>query len=65
MSPAKSEEKRLFSQARPAHLYMKTDIAKTNITNDRPNINKIEITVTVKKATGVSSTAIQFLQVKK
>ena len=47
MSPAKSEEKRLFSQARPAHLYMKTDIAKTNITNDRPNVNKIEITVTM------------------
>ena len=65
MSPAlKSEEKQLFSQARP-HLFMKTNIAKTNITNDRPNINKIEITVTVKKATGVSSFAIQFLQVKK
>ena len=47
MSPAKSEEKRLFSQARPAHLYMKTDIAKTNITNDRPNINETEITVTM------------------
>ena len=44
---------------------MKTNIAKTNITNDRPNINEIEITVTVKKATGVSATAIQFLQVKK
>ena len=45
---------------------MKTDIAKTNITNDRPNyMNEINITVTVKKATGVSSTAIQFLQVKK
>ena len=44
---------------------MKTDIAKTNITNDRPNMNEINITVTVKKATWVSSTAIQFLQVKK
>ena len=39
---------------------MKTDIAKTNITNDRPNINEIEITVTVKKATGVSATATVF-----
>ena len=64
-SPAlKSEEKQLFSQARP-HLHMKTDIAKTNITNNRPNMNEINITVTVKKATWVSSTAIQFLQVKK
>ena len=44
---------------------MKTYIAKTNVTNDRPNINEIKITVTVKKAIGVSSTAIKFLQVKK